>query len=382
LRNKGDSVKVLHVISGGDSGGAKTSVIKLLKELKRIDVTVKLVCFIQGDFYNEVIKQDIDCQVIEQKSRFDLSVLKKLTLFLESGDYDLVNAHGARANFILALIKRRIHIPVITTIHSDYKHDFDHHRLKKIIFTFLNAFSLRMMDAFITMAEDFKNIMIKRGFKGEKIFVAYNGVNHDLIKSEMSPESFFNQYGVAYDPSKIYIGIASRLHPVKGVDVFLEAAKLALEKSDNLQFVIAGFGDLKYDKMYKDYVKQHNLEHAVHFIGFVENIYDFYHSIDVNVNSSHTEAVCYALLEGSMFKKATIASSVGGTVELIEDHKDGLLFRDNDSRELSQHILTLANNQTLRASLGNKLYEKVVEHFTTKAMGERYLQIYQILERN
>ncbi|MDA3847025.1 MAG: glycosyltransferase family 4 protein [Vallitaleaceae bacterium] len=375
-------MKVLHVISGGDSGGAKTSVIKLLKELADIGVTVKLICFIKGDFYQEVTRQGIDCELIPQKSRFDLSVLKRLSYIIQNDGYDLINAHGARANFILALIKKRIKVPLITTVHSDYKHDFDHHQLKRIVFTFLNAYSLKKMTAYITMAEDFRNIMVDRGFDKNKIHVAYNGVNEDRITSESTPEVFFGQYGVVYDPAYTYIGIASRLHPVKGVDVFLRGAKAAIAVNPNLRFVIAGFGDDKYEQMYKTYVIENNLVNVIYFIGFVENIYDFYNCIDVNVNSSHTEAVCYALLEGSMFKKPTIASRVGGTVELIEDNIDGLLFDDNDSEMLSQHIVTLANDRALRVKLGNQLFEKVIQKFTTRAMGERYLQIYQLLERN
>lgn len=60
-------MKVLHLISGGDTGGAKTHVINLLQELnERIDV--KIICFIKGEFYYEAKEKGINIQVFEQKS--------------------------------------------------------------------------------------------------------------------------------------------------------------------------------------------------------------------------------------------------------------------------------------------------------------------------
>ena len=45
-------MKVIHLISGGDSGGAKTHVLSLLQNLsKSIDVT--MVCFMEGPFAQE-----------------------------------------------------------------------------------------------------------------------------------------------------------------------------------------------------------------------------------------------------------------------------------------------------------------------------------------
>lgn len=48
-------MKVLHLISGGDTGGAKTHIINLLCGLKD-KVEVKLVCFIDGPFAEDLKK--------------------------------------------------------------------------------------------------------------------------------------------------------------------------------------------------------------------------------------------------------------------------------------------------------------------------------------
>ena len=46
-------MKIIHVISGGDVGGAKTHVLSLLRGLKQTE-DVRLVCFMEGSFADRV----------------------------------------------------------------------------------------------------------------------------------------------------------------------------------------------------------------------------------------------------------------------------------------------------------------------------------------
>ena len=57
-------MKVIHLISGGDSGGARTHVHLLLKQLSK-DNDVKLVCFMDGFFAQDARELGIDTLIIE-----------------------------------------------------------------------------------------------------------------------------------------------------------------------------------------------------------------------------------------------------------------------------------------------------------------------------
>ncbi len=374
-------MKVLHIISGGDTGGAKTSVLTLMEALKLNNVEAELLCFQEGIFAQEARLNQVTVHMMEQKSRFDLSILNDLRSLINDGGYDLINTHGARANFLVALIKRKVHIPLVTTIHSDYKHDFENSVLKKIVFTTLNAISLRRFKYFITMADYFKRIMVDRGFKSEDIHVAYNGVDIGN-KVILNKTEFLNQIGIQVIDNTTYVGIVSRLHPIKGVDVFINAAAEVCKDRKNVQFLIAGDGDYNYTDTYKRMVNESGLSEYVHFIGFVEDVHSFYNSIDINVNSSHSEAVCYALLEGGMHKKATVCSNVGGTPELIQEGMNGLLFEDNDFKGLAKRIEELIENQELRMNLGDQLYTTISSTFSVYEMGNGYKQIYEKILRS
>ncbi|MBR5490000.1 MAG: glycosyltransferase family 1 protein, partial [Oscillospiraceae bacterium] len=70
-------MKVIHLISGGDSGGARTHVHLLLKHLSK-DNNVKLVCFMDGFFAQEARELGIDTLIIDKGLFATLNELKKL----------------------------------------------------------------------------------------------------------------------------------------------------------------------------------------------------------------------------------------------------------------------------------------------------------------
>ncbi|MEG0754955.1 MAG: glycosyltransferase, partial [Oscillospiraceae bacterium] len=114
-------MKVLHLISGGDTGGAKTHVHSLLQNLSRtIDIT--MVCFMDGPFVEEARTLGINTIVIADKN--PLHALKPLKKMIREGKFDILHCHGARGNLMGALLKHTFKIPVVSTVHSDYQLDY------------------------------------------------------------------------------------------------------------------------------------------------------------------------------------------------------------------------------------------------------------------
>ena len=102
-------MKIMHLIRGGDSGGAKTHLFTLLDELQKY-VECEVVCLIPGVFYREILDKDIKTTLFPQKNRFDLSVVKKIKNLIEEDGVDILHVHGAMANFIAQFLKKKIDI--------------------------------------------------------------------------------------------------------------------------------------------------------------------------------------------------------------------------------------------------------------------------------
>ena len=367
-------MKVLHLISGGDTGGAKTHVFALLNALAS-KVDVKIVCFMKGVFFDELQNIPVESELIEQKSRMDMSVCDRLIEIIND-DVDVIHCHGARANFIAsALRKRGVKIPFVTTIHSDYLLDFDGF-YKKLVYTTLNVSALKKFDYYIAVSSNFKDMLISRGFRPNSVYTVYNGMDYSTKMEYVSDKAeFAKRVGIDYDPECTYIGLIGRHDFVKGHDVFVNAAKVVADRCPKARFVIAGDGDGR-----AELVKQCEtlgISDKLTFCGFVKDIYSFINFIDINTLTSRCESFPYVLMEGARLKKPTVSSRVGGIPDLILDGECGLLFEKENYKELAEKLISLVNDKSLCEKYGENLYTRATTNFSNEKLACDHVDIYK-----
>lgn len=366
-------MKVLHLISGGDTGGAKTHIISLIKAIDKL-IDAKIICFIEDTFYEDSKAAGIDIEVYKQRKRSDMSVVHRLVEEIEREKYDIVHCHGARANFIAMFLKGKINIPLITTVHSDYKLDFKDNIYKQLVFTTLNTFALKKFKYYIAISDTFKDMLVERGFKEQSIFTVYNGIDMDQEIKFTSREEFLNRYGIDYKGQTI-VGIIARLDQVKDHDTFIKAAAIVLEKRKDIMFLIAGDGN--DEKRLVSLVEDLGLKDHIHFLGFVKDQYSFFNAIDINTLTSLSESFPYAVLEGALMRKTIISTEVGGLSKLIEEGKNGYLVKVGDEKDLAVKIEKLSDNKNKIKEMGENLFKKVEENYSSETMAKEHIKIYE-----
>ncbi len=365
-------MKVLHLISGGDTGGAKTHIISLMKGLEKF-IDARIICFIKDTFYEEVKESNIDIEVFEQKGRLDMSVIARLEEEINNVNYDIIHCHGARANFVAMFLKRKVKKPFITTIHSDYELDFKDNFYKKLIFTNLNKFALKGFDYYIAISDSFKDMLIDRGFDSEKIYTAYNGIDLDAEMNYVFKDDFLRRYNIEAK-DKTIIGIIARLDQVKDHETFIRAASIVLKERDDLLFLIAGDGN--DEKRLKSIVEEEGIGEYVHFLGYVKDPYSFFNAIDINVLTSISESFPYVILEGARMNKTIISTKVGGVAMLVKDGYNGYIIDIGDSEALAQRITSLLDDKGKIETMGKNLYRDARDNFSSEPMAKRHIEIY------
>lgn len=373
----GDDMKILHFISGGDTGGAKTHVHTLLTNLQKRNVDVELLCIMESQFTEEARALGIKVTVIPQEKRYDLSVNSKICRYINSSGCDLLHCHGARANFIAMFIMNKINVPAITTIHSNYKLDFKGNCRKQMLYTPMNSIALRKFKHMLCVTQDLKNVMVDNGFKSERIEVIYNGVYFGNDIETLSEDEFFSKIGCRRDPEKKYIGIAARLNAIKGFDVFLKAAEITASRRDDIDYLILGGGEL-WDEC-QSFIDEKGLRDRVHMPGMINDpviMNSFYKYIDVNTLSSYSEGFPYALLEGARMKTATVSTNVGGIPEMITDGVTGYLVPSGDAEAFAEKTELLCSDDELRKKMGDAFYEDADARFSVHSMVDTHINIY------
>lgn len=365
-------MKVLHLIGGGDVGGAKSHVLSLVKELdKHIDV--KLISFRTGAFADDARKMGINVEIV--KTGTIISDVRKVLSIIKNEGYELIHSHGAKANMIAFFAKKFTSLPVVTTVHSDYRLDYLQNILKMFSFGLINTVVLRFLDYYIGVSKNFKEMLIKRRFSPQKIFTVYNGINFHQEISPLPKEEFLKKYNLNFGKDDVIVGILARLDPVKGLDTFLKAAQGVCQKNPSVRFLIGGDGPER--KSLEKKALSLGLKDNVFFLGFVDRPFDLINCLDINTLTSLSESFPYAILEGSLFKKATVSSNVGGISDLIENGKNGFLFEPGDYKSLADILLTLVKDSSLRKEMGEKIYEKASTYFSLDNMCKTQLEIYQ-----
>lgn len=368
-------MKVLHLISGGDSGGAKTHVLSLLKDLNK-SITADLVCYMEGEFADEARALGINVTVFPGSFFSGLSSTEKL---IRSGDYDIIHCHGSRANLVGSILKRKIKLPFISTVHSDYKLDYLGRPLARMTYGRLNAYALRRMDHRVCVSDETMDMMIDRGFAPNDMYVIFNGVDFTGEPKSRSREAGLKALGCAFPEDSVIVGIGARLDPVKNITTLIGAFASVADKNPKLRLLIAGDGPERERLEQLSY--ELNVSDRVFFAGWQSDMEAYYSVVDINVICSLSETFPYAATEAARAGIPTVASRVGGLPKLIIPEETGLLFEPEDVSALAAHILRLSEDEKLRRSLGNAVFEKARAEFSTESTCSTQLEIYSSVLR-
>lgn len=369
-------MKVIHLISGGDTGGAKTHVHSLLRGLQEhIDVT--MVCFVDGPFAQEA--RELGIHTVVLPGRNIPRVLRNLKTMIRDGGYDIIHCHGARGNLMGALLRRATGLPVVTTVHSDYRLDYMGRLFSRLVYGTINAAALRTLDYRIGVSDAMVDQLIQRGFDPDRLFAIYNGLDFTPRPAAMERAEFFRSVGLNADGDSVVVGIAARLNPVKDIATLIRAFAMAHSRCPQLRLLIAGDGEQMQELT--RLTGELGLTDSVCFAGWLSDVDTFYHAIDVNTLTSLSETFPYSLTEGARAGLPTIASRVGGVPYLIDHGVNGLLFEAGDVDALAEHLVAVASDAGLRERLGRRLYDKARSEYSIETTIQRQLDIYQIILR-
>lgn len=367
-------MKIIHMISGGDVGGAKTHVLSLLAGLNKTE-TVHMICFTEGPFALEARQLGIPTTVIEDNNLF--RTRKRILAMIRHDGYQVIHCHGARANLMGMLLQKKAGVPVISTIHSDYRLDYMGRPLAALTYGNINKLALPRFDAWIGVSAGMTNLLIERGFDPQRIYTLYNGVDFSKPCTPVPRGDYLARLGFAED--NVVFGIAARINPVKDMSTLVRSFAQAVKTCPNIRLAIAGDGEQEAE--IRSLAASLCPKGTVSFVGWEADIDSFYNALDVNVLTSLSETFPYALTEGARMHCATISSQVGGVPWLIDDGFNGLLFPAQDAQKLAEHMIFFATHPVERAAMGEKLYEKTKRDFSLEAMLCKQKSIYETIIR-
>ncbi len=364
-------MKIVHLIGGGDVGGAKTHVLSLVSKLSETN-EVLLISFRDGEFADDARAMGINTLVINSGNPLkDIKTLRKTVC----NGFDIVHCHGAKANVMAMFIKRHVKVPVITTVHSDYRLDYMGSIAKRLTNGLLNTMALRFLDGYIGVTNAFRNLLIERGFDPYKLFTLNNGIDFSKdCTGKISRKEYLSSLGIEERENTIICGIAARFHPVKDIATAIRAMAEIKDSCPDMYLLLGGGGE--QEEYLKSLVAELELSDRVIFAGWIDDMDSFLGAVDISIISSVSEGFPYSILESAHAKCTMVSTAVGALPEVIEDGYDGLLFEVGDYKKLSKHLLYLFENRDCCRLMAERLFEKSSKKYSFDAMVNKQLGIY------
>ena len=226
--------------------------------------------------------------------------------------------------------------------------------------------------------------LYRRALKNAQIVFFQNRENQEFFirhnirfnRCEILPGSGVNiyQFKVTEYPSDntVRFLFISRIMKEKGIDYFLESAKIIKEKyPTNTEFHICGYCENEYEGKLEAFVQNG----IVKYHGSIDNVSEFLSSINCVVHPTYyPEGMSNVLLESCACGRPIISTDRSGCQEIVEDGVNGYMIHCQSQEELNQAIekfLKLSYVQKKTMGLAGRA--KVEREFDRQIVVDKYL---------
>jgi N-acetyl-alpha-D-glucosaminyl L-malate synthase BshA len=171
----------------------------------------------------------------------------------------------------------------------------------------------------------------------------------------------------------------SNFRPVKRIQDLIHAMDIVNKEVSGARLMLVGDGPERH--RIERLVSDLGLDEVVLMTGFRSDIPDLLRCSDVAVLCSETESAPLTLLEALSSGLPVIATRVGGIPEIIEDGVNGFLVPAKDPKSIAERLLALNGDKELRAGLGARARETVLDRYTVEKVIGEYLKIFSEIAR-
>ena len=363
-------IKLLHITFDMNIGGTEQVVRNLIESLDRKEFQSSLLCIdgVVGPWGQELEKMGYPVFCLRRTPGFDIKLIKEIRQLLKQHDFDILHCHQYTPyvyGLFGALFKKKI---IIFTEHGRFYPDVS--SLKRRI---INPILQIKTSAITAISSATKDALVEyENFSNSKIEVIYNGIADTNIKA--APEI---RKSLGLSDSDLVFGTISRLDPIKNHSMMIRAYAKILKLHPNIKLLIVGDGPQRAET--ERLITELGLSEKIILTGFQSKPQEYLALMDVFLLPSFSEGTSMTLLEAMCFGKPSIATAVGGTPEILEQDRTGLLISNNDEQALTAAMTKMITDLGLRLRLGEEARAAYCRKFTVGNMASNYEALYKRL---
>lgn len=382
-------MKVLHVITSLQTGGAETLVVNLMPRFKALGHEVGVVVF-NGEhtaLMEQLERECPECKIYRLgTSYYNPWYIVRLIRIMRK--YDVVHTHNSSPQLFAAIANIVCRKKLITTEHNTNNRKRNHWLLAKI-----DRWMYTRYDQTICISDQAEENL--RGYLGDKcsvlsvecsdgkktqnskpktqnsklsikrcgnICTIYNGVDVEAIHLAQPIKEM--------KTDKFVVVMVAGFRPQKDQDTLVKAMALLPKEQYELWLV----GDGVRRQSVESLVLSLGVQDNVKFLGLRTDVPNILKTADVVVMSTHYEGLSLSNIEGMAAGKPFVASDVEGIHEVTEGY--GVLFPHEDAEALAAIIQRLHDDADYYQQVAAKCYERA-KQFDITEMVSRYSDVYR-----
>jgi glycosyltransferase involved in cell wall biosynthesis len=357
-------MKVLHLSSEKSWRGGEQQMAYLIVELQKLGIQSSAAVKRGSAFEKWCAENKIPYVTHEFRNDFDFLSALKLKRYCENEHFDLAHLHSSRSHGIAFLsslmgnktplvLSRKVDFKLKQNFFSRWK--YNHSRIKKII----------------CVSDKIRKIVGNAISHPEKCVTVYDGIDLERFARKGVRGIIRKEFGIADD--EIIIGNIAAIAPHKDYFTFLETVKILTTKI-KAKYFIAGEGPLRIEVEKKIAALQ--LKNEVNMLGFRNDLENVFAEISILLYTSKEEGLGSTLLDAMAYGLPIVTTEAGGIPEIVKNGFNGLTAPVNDARKLSEQVMLMLNDQSLREKMiaNGKSF---VKDFSKEKMAERTLAVYK-----
>ena len=193
-----------------------------------------------------------------------------------------------------------------------------------------------------------------QGIASDKVRKIPWPISPSFLRLADAPNRLITPAGFPPSPTVLTVGRWVSAERYKGLDDLISAVAQIREEIPNLNLVAVGSGD-DLPRL-RQFAADSGIADRVHFLENLsrEEVAACYSQADIFALPSSGEGFGLVFLEAMAFSKPVIAAGSAGARDVVEDNVNGLLVPPGDSQKLSQALVRLLRDGSLRERLGRQ----------------------------
>jgi glycosyltransferase involved in cell wall biosynthesis len=372
-------IRVMRIIARMNVGGPAVQVSGLMRGFNSNQFEHRLYtgfCATDEADYLDSVATDVKAIRIEGLGRRvslrgDVRAFFSLVKAIREFEPHIIHTHTAKAGF-LGRLASLVSLQKSIRVHTFHGHLLNGYfgSFKKMLVVIAEKSLAFITQQLLAVGDRVRHDLLEAGIGSkEKFGLMPPGLAIGNLPSKKTSLTFFG-----LNNERLQCAFIGRVTQIKRPDRFLDVVSEIKKRHINLDFFIAGEGELL--EWCRERIIAENL--PVKILGWQSNIETVLSAADIVILTSDNEGTPLSLIQAGMAGLPVVTTNVGSVPEIVLDGVTGVIT-DLDVQEIANALEKLVNNQTLRSQLGSAAREFTLANFGVERLVDDHEALYKKL---